>query len=276
MRLPAFLLAVLAIGIPAAAFGQYGGQYRAPRSPSVLRQAGLWDNYMTVPDGHCGCPMPVECDNYANCCHGCNLNPCCMLRRFGRVLNALLPCNMCCGGGLLGCGRMGGCHGGCCYSDHYMGGPYMGGHSAGCPTCSSSVPDLGNPFEDDPTPPTPTPEPAVETDVHYHPAWNTPPRITRDPRPSSQARAASPWHRAAESARRQQAAATAPRKPAVAARPAVLSKANEQSVLRRTSLEGPAEPLEFEVPIAKPIPAASQDENSDYWAGVPVNPLRTK
>ena len=269
MRLSAAVLAILGLTIPAMAFGQYGARYGAPRSSSVVRPAGLWDNYMTVPDGHCGCPMPVECDNYANCCHGCNLNPCCWLKRVGRMLDCLLPCNMCCGGGLLG--RCGGCgHGGCSYSGYSL-----HGHGTGCPTCTSAAPALGNPFEDDPAPPTPTPDPSVESEVHYHPAWNSPPRVTRDPRPNSQARSASPRQRPAESARRLQAAA-APRKPTVAARPAVLSKAGEQSVLRRTSLEEYAEPAEFEIPVAKPISAAPLANDDDYWAGVPHNPLRTK
>jgi hypothetical protein len=145
-----------------------------------------------------------------------------------------------------------------------MHGHTLSGHGTGCPTCTSGVPPLSNPFEDDPQPA--APEPSPESDVRNHPAWKSPQHITRDPRPSSQARATLPRTSVARQTQ-----------PVAAARPAARTQATEQSVLRRTSLETPVEPAEFEVPKAMPIPAAAPIvESDDYWAGVPRNPLRAK
>ena len=101
MRFRAALLAVVVAGLPAVAMAQYG-QYATPRSSSVIQPAGAWHNYAFVPDGHCGHPMPVRCDNYTPCCSVCNFHPVCLLKNVGRMLDCLLPCGKCCHGG---CGR---------------------------------------------------------------------------------------------------------------------------------------------------------------------------
>src|SRR5262245_8652023 len=137
MRFRAALLAVLFAALPSVALAQYGYGV-PPRSPSVIRPAGMWEDYMYVPDGHCGCAMPVRCNNYAHCCNTCGIHPVCWLKRFGRMLDCLLPCDKCCHGGLFGCG---GCCGGCC----------GGGYEGGCAGCDA--PAITDPFQDDPQTP---------------------------------------------------------------------------------------------------------------------------
>jgi hypothetical protein len=256
MRFRATLFGLLIVGLPAVAAAQQYTPYGAPRSPTVIRQAGLWEDYMHVPDGHCGCPMPVRCNDYHHCCNTCGIRPVCWLKRFGRMLDCLLPCNLC-HGGLHGCG-------GCCghgYAAHY------GGYSPGCANCDA--PALTDPFQDDPLPPKPMPE--AGHDVHFEPMRTLPAPIASDPRPSSQARATAP----------RPSVQPIQSQPAIAARPGVMSQMVEKSVLRRTSLEEETgEPAAIAVMVeearpiqsrAKSAPAAGSDS---YWAGVPVNPLR--
>ncbi len=194
MRHCALVIAASVLVLPAAVAAQeYAG--RAPKPPTtVLRPAETvaWRNYVTVPDGPCGCPMSVEADCYNGCPHHCN-----PIRRVRRMLDCLLPCNLCCGGGGLfhGC-QLGGRHGGgcsiCCGTACSGGcggncgggcGGNTGGHggcclnpagsvfdsyapSCGCAThqmgCSTTVPMLSDPFQDDPLPPKPTTQPATE------------------------------------------------------------------------------------------------------------------
>jgi hypothetical protein len=217
---------------------------------------------MYVPDGHCGHPMPVRCNDYHRCCNTCGIRPVCWLKRFGRMLDCLLPCN-CCHGGLLGCG--GGCSG-CGY-----GAQFSGGYSPGCATCEA--PALNDPFQDDPLPPKPMPD--AGHDVYYQPMRTLPAPIAGDPSPNSQARMSAP----------RPSTQQVQRKPAIAARPGVMSQMVEKSVLRRTSLEEDAnEPGAIEIaaeeatPIKAVQPAGNQSpatiRGDDYWAGVPQNPLR--
>jgi hypothetical protein len=258
MGLRASLLLLIVAGLPAVASAQYT-PYGAPRSPSVIRPARAWENYMHVPDGHCGCAMPVRCNDYHHCCNTCGIRPVCWLKRVGRMLDCLLPCD-CCHGGLLGCGGCGHCSG-------YGGGEF----SPGCSSCDA--PALADPFQDDPLPPKPAPEPA--RDVRSQPMRKLPQSIARDPRPSAQARVQP--SESTEEVRYTDPSASA--RPAHSkSRPAMLSKASEKSVLRRTSLEEEvSEPAEFAVAAeeAKPIKKVPIVRGDDYWAGVPENPLRT-
>jgi hypothetical protein len=200
MRLSAFVFAAYALTWPAiaAAQGYSGTTSTTPssistRTSSVIRPAAAqgWRNYVTVPDGPCGHPMAVETDCY-NVCHPCGpLRPICFLRRVGRMLDCLLPCNLCCRGGG-GCGLFHGCnlggrhwgHCGVCCGGGAMGGCGGGKECGGggcCPNpcgsafasvpcggeghsygCSSVLPGLANPFIDDPLPPKPTAQPATE------------------------------------------------------------------------------------------------------------------
>jgi hypothetical protein len=245
------LVAALVAMLPAIASAQYGPG--VPRSPSVIRQAGMWENYMHVPDGHCGCPMPVRCNNYAHCCNTCGIRPVCWLKRFGRMLDCLLPCN-CCHGGVLGCGHCGGCGGGHCGG---WGHSWETGHAVGC---GCDAPALSDPFVDDPMPPVPAPEPARE--VRSAPMRQLPPMIARDPRPDSQARSA-PARKPAGTRRGTQ--------PNVAAQPALMSEIGEKSVLRRTSLEEEIiEPAQFEIEAAEASPIGLPP-----LPAIPVNPLRS-
>jgi hypothetical protein len=162
------LILVALSAIPAAA--QYSGGAPRPASAtrSVLKQADRveWADYHVgtvagpgisgCPDAHVTCSTGV-CHGYDNCC--CRPHLLCCLKKIGRMLDCLLPCNKCCPGGCL----FGGCgphlfHGGCC-----------GGRNIGCstPSCSSPIgyPGAGDPFIDDPVPPQPMPEPAK--DVRY-------------------------------------------------------------------------------------------------------------
>ena len=246
MRFRAALVAAMLMVLPALASAQYG--HGVPRSASVIRPAGMWENYMHVPDGHCGCPMPVRCNDYCHCCNTCGLRPVCWLKRFGRMLDCLLPCD-CCHGGLLGCGHCGGC-----------GHSWETGHAVGCQSCDA--PALSDPFVDDPIPPIPAPEPARE--VYSAPTRKLPQQIARDPRPDSQARS-----RPAAPARKQNIAGRG--RPAnIAAQPTAVSGPSEKSVLRRTSLEEEIrEPAELAIDAAEASPIGPPPLPS-----IPANPLR--
>ena len=253
MRFRAALLAAILMGLPALASAQYG--HGAPRSPSVIRQAGTWENYMHVPDGHCGCPMPVRCNNYAHCCNTCGIRPVCWLKRFGRMLDCLLPCN-CCHGGLIGCGRCGGHCGGHCGG---WGHSWETGHAVGC---GCEAPALTDPFVDDPEPPIPAPEPAQE--VYSAPSRKLPLQIARDPRPDSQARS-----RPSAPARKPSAIGRG-RPASIAAQPVPANIPSEKSVLRRTSLEEEiTEPAQLEIGTAEASPIGPPPLPS-----IPANPLR--
>jgi hypothetical protein len=193
MRLGTLILAACALALPVVAAAQtqtYSGRNTAPMETVIRPAANVgWRNYVTVPDGPCGYPMAVEADCYNNCRPCGPLHPICFLHRVGRMLDCLLPCNMCCRGGggcglfhgcLLGggrtwghcgicCGGAGGCGGcgacgGCCPNPcgsafAPMPSCTTGGHCFGC---TSTVPTLTDPFQDDPLPPTPTAQSATE------------------------------------------------------------------------------------------------------------------
>jgi hypothetical protein len=244
--------------------GVASAQTYGPATDSVIRPTGYgWRNHVGVPDGPCGCDIPVRTDCYDHCCPCCGLRPLCLLKRVGRMLDCLLPCNKCCDGGCLfgGCllgGR--GCCGGC--------GPI------GCttPAYGTPMPTLGDPFLDDPisTPPIPTPSPATE--VRYAPSRTSHAAGYR----------ASPW-KVSNGPATMTAPASSDRH-AHSGRPSritigkasPITQTHEQSVLRRTSAEEPIAPARLpEIETARPIvrsqsPAA---DDADYDA-IPHNPLR--
>ena len=289
MRTSIALLGLLLTSLPALAFGQeYGQEYieRGPRSASVIQTAGHWGNYMSVPDGHCGCPMPVRCDDYTECCRPCGVRPFCFLKRVGRMLDYLLPCNKCCGGGCL----IGDCHGcgwfksrcpkNCSYCDHS---PSCG---SVCPSCDHGIgPAMSDPFLDDPplppstsaSPMPPIPSPSDDTGFRHGPVRAQPYNLSRNRAPHHAAgmNLSTPRNQTPAPIVRPQEAATPRRKAKVAnAAPAEGAKAIGESVLRRTSFEAEAaeashEPARLSQPAAEPI-------NSNLWDGyeVPVNPLR--
>jgi len=141
MRLRNILAACLVM-LPSFAAVQaqsYPGERDQERT-SVIRPASttMWRNYVTVPDGPCGCPMSVQADCYNPTCRPCGpLHPICFSKRVVRMLDCVLPCNLCCGGGH---GLFGGCLGGktwghcsvCC------GGSACGSCGGGCNSCGPS------------------------------------------------------------------------------------------------------------------------------------------
>jgi hypothetical protein len=206
MRLGKLVVLSLGLVLPAIASAQVnsylGGNYTP--SDTVIRPASttMWRNYVTVPDGPCGPPMSIEADCYNPTCRPCGpLHPVCFIKRVGRMLDCLVPCNLCCNGcgcGLFhGCG-LGGrtwghcsvcCGGGACGAGGRGGCGACGGCGNGCinpagsvfdpPCCSSNTcgscscgvgpgccdavaPTLSDPFQDDPMPPKPTSSPATE------------------------------------------------------------------------------------------------------------------
>jgi len=213
MRLGKYVVMALGLLLPAIAGAQtnsyLGGNYTP--SDTVIRPASttMWRNYVTVPDGPCGCPMSVEADCYNPTCRPCGpLHPVCFFKRVGRMLDCLAPCNLCCRGcgcGLLpglgghtwghcsvccGGGACGGCNGACggCGSCgnccvNPAGSVFdnvpcctCGGHGNGCSCgaavgcCDSVPPMLSNPFQDDPLPPTPKPTSLPPAEVRRAPA----------------------------------------------------------------------------------------------------------
>jgi hypothetical protein len=295
MRVLTALLGLVMVGLPAIGLSQETFQ-RGPQSQSVIRTAGHWDNYMHVPDGHCGCPMPVRCNDYTECCRPCGIRPICFLKRVGRMLDCLLPCNKCRGGGCL----IGDCHGcgwykarcpkNCSYCEH------SGGHGLGCSSCTSGVPAMGDPFIDDPPlpmPMPPTPAPDMERGASRSP-WDRPYNIKRDSRPHHAAAMrhapsvqSAPVVRPQNAKSKQRPAKVATARPHLAP-PAKTPKAADHSVLRRTAYEdaGFAEPAPLHLQAADVLPIDAQPaaelqqpvtaSNSDYWADVPLprNPLR--
>jgi hypothetical protein len=264
-------LTVCLLAWPAIAWGQYA----PPADHSIIRQTGYgWRNQVIVPDGQCGCDMPVRADCYDQpCCFRCGLRPLCFLQRVHRMLDCLLPCHKCgCGpfGGCLLGGRCGGCGGcGSCCCTACCGG--------GC-GCSSGLPGFSDPFLDDPLPPKPVADPGTE--VRYQPA--PPRRLTPAPRATPTAKAApsthSPWKVTGSPPTRQAAprtdlqASQRPNDLRVVIQPAApRPKPATQSVLRRTSAEEPA-PLPIEMEARPIIRSQTPDETSDY--AIPFNPLR--
>jgi hypothetical protein len=252
------------------------GQSAEPRTPSVIRPAGYgWRNHVVVPDGPCGCAMPVRTDCYDNCCFRCGLRPICFLHRVGRMLDCLLPCNTCCG--VLGGPLLGGP--GCC----------GGGGTIGCSTPVGHPtyrPAYGDPFHDDPlpTPPIPTPTPASEVrrgpsrpshhaaPIHTGTATGNAPsaspwKITHGPAEGKPA----PGHDLRASIQRP-VNATAGHSP-------ILHPPAGQSVLRRVSAEEAIAPVphDFDPTGALPIvrsqsPAVERPRDG----AIPHNPLRSK
>jgi hypothetical protein len=304
MRLGAFILLATTFALPAVMTAQdYSAAANRQRATSnVLRPAETvaWRNYVTVPDGPCGCPMSVEADCYNEHCPHCN--PFRFLRRVGRMLDCLKPCNLCCatgGCGLIhggkpghcsiccgvacsgcgGCGQCGsgGCQSGCCPNP--CGSAFSaipsctcGGH---CHGCSSALPALNDPFVDDPPLPKPTSEPSSEVrrtpaprvrNTGSHTAANAPAPAPR-PTPYKVVNANGTAVQTATRPESNQrpAARSASKQPA---------SATSQSVLRRASAEEAKEPapLFIDRSTATPINQSSKPDRTEY--AVPSNPLR--
>lgn len=164
-----------------------------------------WRNYVNVADGPCGCTSSVRTDRYDEYCPSCcYCSPLCILDKVGRMLDCLLPCNVCCGFGhgcvlgggcgscgsypcASGCGR--GC-GGCCRSS------WVANSSRSCcstPSCTTSVlpegppvPPASDPFRDDPVQPGTSTSPTSKkrgTEIHWNPVLRTPTTAQKAPPP---------------------------------------------------------------------------------------------
>jgi hypothetical protein len=274
VRAIAFAWGLLAL--PAIASAQ---SYSSGSEQSVLRATGVgWRNHVAVPDGPCGCAMPVRADCYDDCCSRCCLRPLCWLKTIARTLDCLLPCNKCCGGhggaGCHGCVLGGRCWDGC------------GACAPGCacPTCSSGLPVLSDPFQDDPAPPKPQPQPRTTgAEVRRIPPPRSSTLIAQPAMPRSAALQPSPWKvtQPAMAPRRLggEAPASSQRgaQPGVARpiRPAGSESHSGASVLRQTSLELEIEsresaPQAAEAASAAPIIRSQSPAESD----IPHNPLR--
>ena len=303
MRLGDYIIAanvIVASFLPAAISAQEYSARNQRSTSTILRpaQTVAWRNYVTVPDGPCGCPMSVEADCYNPCPHPV------FSKRLIRMFDCLLPCNLCCGTG--GCGLLHGCKpgkcsiccgvacsgdGGCGSCSHSNCCPNPCGSafapvapSCGCghhctsscctPSCSSALPALSDPFTDDPPLPRPTSEPATE--VRRAPAPRSQPVTRRAapapppapaPRPSPYKIAKAPGNVSPMAKPAGQASAP----PAPAASPK--RSPPDQSVLRRASAEEesvePA-PLFIDHSTATPINRSSAQRHS----AAPSNPLR--
>jgi len=286
------LVLVALAAIPAAAQYSGGAGRPAAATRSVLKQADQveWADYHVntvagpgisgCPDAHVTCSTGV-CHGYDNCC--CRPHLLCCLKKIGRMLDCLLPCNKCCPGGCMfggcGCGphlfHRGGC-GGC------------GGCNIGCstPSCSSPIGyPASDPFIDDPVPPRPMPEPAKDV------------RNRTPPSPYA-ARTVSPYkvttsgevirQRAIEASRREVAPVAAPLttpfnpRDKVATQPRTHSRPAPKSALQPVAAEeevttehapraaAPAPPALLPVTIQR---TSAEVETDDL--DIPVNPLRS-
>jgi hypothetical protein len=327
----------LALGfmLPAIAIAQtnsyLGGNYTP--SDTVIRPASttMWRNYVTVPDGPCGCPMSVEADCYNPTCRPCGpLHPVCFIKRVGRMLDCLVPCNLCCRG--CGCGLLHGCslggrtwgHCSVCCGGGACGGCGAGGCGGGgcgalgrcgnccqnpagsvfdAPCCSCgqcggcgcgagvgccdavAPPMLGDPFQDDPMPPTPRPTSIPATEVRRPPANQMKP-VSAPAREAVSLKEATP-------ARQTVAANTSPykivNKPTAVAAPKTMvrkpastitateevRKVPAQSILRRTSAEMEAvEPAQHNINRARALPIVRSQSPEQDDDQIPLNPLR--
>ncbi|MEX2175002.1 MAG: hypothetical protein WD872_11615 [Pirellulaceae bacterium] len=240
--------------------------------------------------GGCGCATTVGCSTgirygYDSCCPRPHLL--CAIKRVGRMLDCLLPCNKCCPGGSL----FGGCR------PHLFQRGHCGGGNMGCTTacnsCSTPMPypqhlsdPLRNdPFRDDPVPPRPMPEPA--RDVRYRPSQQSP--LAARANISAAAHSPSPYkvttgrqqarQPTVEAATRRQAQPINPRDKTAyqsgirvsPAQPAVLQQAAvEQEVAQPAELEvAPSAPALLPVTIQR---TSAQVELVELE--IPVNPLR--
>jgi hypothetical protein len=272
MRFGVFTFAAWAVLLPAVLQAQTYSRTTAAQTETVIRPAPaeMWRNYVTVPDGPCGYPMGVQADCYngCGCGHCCCFRPLVFLRRVGRMLDCLLPCNLCCrggcGGGGCGGGGCGGCGHGCIlggrtwgHCSMCCGGPASGGYGVGgpgggcganpcgsafgptygghCTGCSSVVPGAGGAIIEEQVMPTPNAAPSPE--VRSNRSYRTQPARYQGPAPNG---------------------------------------GPKQSVLRRASgeeaLKEPAQ-LDIDYPRAKPI-VRSQSPDATPELEIPRNPLR--
>jgi hypothetical protein len=295
MRLCAFVMAACAFALPAIAAAQEYSNRSSAGSSSVLRPAMTvgWRNYVTVPDGPCGHPMSVQADCY-DACRPCGpLRPICFLQRVGRMLDCLIPCNLCCRGGCGGhgcvlggrsCGHGNSCCGGSgcgggsnCFT-HPCGSAFANCSAPSCTTpghshgCSSALPGPSNPFQDDPLPPKPTAQPATEV-------LRAPIQRTRSVAASARVASttvpqSSPYKIIAAPTNSLSRAANRPAAQSAAAAAHSTRKLPGQSVLRRASAEDDYyEPAPHKVDHSRATPIIrSQSPEAEYE--VPANPLR--
>jgi hypothetical protein len=266
MRFSTFVIATCALCLPATATAQSYSRTTASQSDTVIRPAPTegWRNYVTVPDGPCGYPMSVQADCYNGCGGGgcCCFHPLVFLHRVGRMLDCLIPCNLCCRGGCGGCGHgciLGGRTWGhcsmCCGgpAGGYGPGAYGGGgcgvnpcgsafapptHGGHCYGCSSVVPGPGDTIIEDQVPrPTATPTAIPAPEVRRTRTYKTQPARYQD----------SPTGNTPN--------------------PSVLRRASAEEDVRE-----PAR-LYVDYPKAKPV-VRSQSPEAVRELEIPVNPLR--
>jgi hypothetical protein len=158
--------------LPAVAFSQ--SHAPAATTRSVLKPADQveWAGYTstgytggTVVGDYSCCNKPIGCSTgvcmgYDNCCP--RIGPLCFIKRVGRMLDCLLPCNKCCTSEPF-------CLFGHCKPHLFAGGHCGGCRKMGCSSCTtgcsscsspSGHPELADPFQDDPLPPKPMVDPA--------------------------------------------------------------------------------------------------------------------
>ena len=264
VRVTTFFAALLAV--PAIAAAQSYGTNSPSRSPTIIQPVGYegWRNYVAVPDGPCGCAMPVRSDCYNDCCQRCCFRPICLLKTIHRALDCLLPCNKCCGGCLAhGCVLGGRCCNSC--------GPCG---SSCCPSCGGG-PMLSDPFQDDP--PLPPPQPKAQptsrgtgAEVRHLPPRKTSSAAMQPVVERSSMQQPSPWKVTGEAApiRSRSASPAASRGSHEAASPS-----SSQSVLRRTSLEVEvAEPAQSYIESNRATTVIRGQSPADFE--IPHNPLR--
>ena len=285
---------VIVAGTPA-----WGLAQQASGSRTVIRQAGfgggVYGGGVEYGSPGCGCGTPVAgptcagacCTGYdSGCCRPCFPNLLCAVKRVGRMLDCLLPCNKCCPGtclmdrggcrphlfsrGRVGCSSCGDSTGGLEYMDHMK-----MDHMKHMP--------MSDPFIDDPTParPTPMPEADPSTDVRRKPVSNSPVAVRPAPRTAiATARPAHSPYKIVNSAAPRSTYPTVIRqqpttRAAVAGRP-TLAKPAEQSVLRRASLEqeeAAAVDAEYDAP-SQPALLPLTVRKASAELDIPVNPLR--
>jgi hypothetical protein len=300
MRFGAFVFVSCATILPAIATAQTysGNPSRSDRSVIRPAETVAWRNYVTVPDGPCGPPMPIQADTYEVCRPCGPLHPICFIHRVGQMLDCLLPCNMCCRGGG-GCGLFHGCClGGRCGDQGACGcggqacqpnpcgsafAPCCGGPS--CTTvglrnsCSSAVPALSDPFRDDP--PTPIAHPA---EVRRGVTYKTHAMVSRPPaKPIVQAKPAAPAKPVVLQRTSPYKIVSPPADLSFQPKPSDAMSGNSHprkstaptSVLRRASADetGEPRPLPMDSRGALPI-IRSQSPDDEVDDAIPLNPLR--
>jgi hypothetical protein len=302
MRLGALLMVACTL-LPAIAAAQDYRTGARTASSSVLRPASTvgWRNYVAVPDGPCGHPVAVQTDCYVNCRPCGPLRPFCFLHRVGRMLDCLIPCNLCCRSGCGGCGGggCGGCGPGGCGSPQANHGCLLGGRKYGCNVCCGApacggggcgcAHPCGSAFESCCTPACTTGGtchgcssalPGINSDPFIDDPLPMPPKPTAESATEVRRAPARPARPTAAQPRVTTTTAPKPQSPYKIVRATNNPPARQtapttsQSVLRRASAEQySSEPATLKADQRRAAPivrSQSPDEASD----VPANPLR--